>query len=215
MKFEGVLFDVDGTLIDSNDAHAQAFVEALRESGYDIPFERVRRLIGKGSDKLIPDLIGKYDEAVADRKKAIFIRQYLPRLKAFPKVEALLQGLGDLGIRLAVASSAGKDELDALLDVTHGSRYFDQQTDSDDAEHSKPDPDIVQAALRKLRLPISRCVMIGDTPYDAEAARRAGLAFLGVRCGGWSDADLRPSLAVFADPADLLTHIDRWLKGCP
>ena len=215
MKFEGVIFDVDGTLIDSNDAHAQAFVAALRESGYDIPFERVRRLIGKGADKLIPDLIGKYDEAVADRKKAIFKREYLPRLQAFPKVEALLQKLGDLGVRLAVASSAGKDELGALLEVAHGSRYFEQQTDSDDAEHSKPDPDIVEAALLKLRLASSRCVMIGDTPYDAEAAKRSGLSFVGVRCGGWSDADLQPALAVFADPADALTHIDQWLKGCP
>lgn len=214
MKFEGVIFDVDGTLIDSNDAHAHAFVQALRGSGYEIPFERVRRLIGKGADKLIPELIGKYDEAVADRKKAIFKKDYLPRLRAFPKVQELLQNLRDLQVRLAVASSARKDELGALLEVAHASRYFEQQTDSDDAEHSKPDPDIVQAALRKLGLASSRCVMIGDTPYDAEAARRSGVAFVGVRCGGWSDADLQPSLAVFADPADLLVHVDRWLAGC-
>ena len=102
-----MIFDVDGTLIDSNDAHAQAFVDALRESGYDIPFERVRRLIGKGADKLIPELIGKYDEAVAHRKKVIFKKQFLPRLRAFPKVEELLQKLRDLHARLAVASSAG------------------------------------------------------------------------------------------------------------
>ena len=211
-----MIFDVDGTLIDSNDAHAQAFVDALRESGYDIPFERVRRLIGKGADKLIPELIGQYDEAVADRKKTIFKKQYLPRLRAFPKVEELLQKLRDLQVRLAVASSAGKDELDALLDVAHAGSYFEQQTDSDDAEHSKPDPDIVQAALAKLGLPPPRCVMIGDTPYDAEAARRSGLAFIGVRCGGWSDGDLQPSIQVFADPADLLAQVDHWLagKGC-
>jgi HAD superfamily hydrolase (TIGR01509 family) len=213
LKFEGVIFDVDGTLIDSNDAHAQAFVDALRESGYDIPFERVRRLIGKGADKLIPELIGKCDETVADRKKVIFKKQYLPRLRAFPKVEELLQKLRDLHVRLVVASSAGKDELDALLDVAHASRYFEQQTDSDDAEHSKPDPDIVQAALRKLGLPPSRGVMIGDTPYDAEAARRSALAFIGVRCGGWSDSDLQPSVAVFDGPADLLAHADHWLAG--
>jgi HAD superfamily hydrolase (TIGR01509 family) len=216
LKFEGVIFDVDGTLIDSNDAHAQAFVDALRESGYDIPFERVRRLIGKGADKLIPELIGKYDPALADRKKAIFKEQYLPRLSPFPKVEELLRKLRDLQVRLAVASSAGKDELHALLEVAHAGRYFEQQTDSDDAQHSKPDPDIVQAALRKLALPPSRCVMIGDTPYDAEAARRSKVAFIGVRCGGWSDTDLQPSIQVFDDPADLLAHVDQWLagKGC-
>ena len=199
MRFEGVILDVDGTLVDSNDAHAEAFAEALQ-----VPFERVRPLIGKGADKLIPELIGRYDAAAAERKKAIFRARFLPRLRPFLKSRELLSKFKDLGLRLAVASSAGKDELDALLQVAGVREYLDAQADADDADRSKPDPDIVLAAASKLGLPPARCLMIGDTPYDAEAAARAGVAFIGLRCGGWSERDLRPALAVFADPAALL-----------
>jgi len=213
LNARGVIFDVDGTLVDSNDAHAHAFVEAFRELGHEVAFGEVRRLIGKGSDKLIPELIGRYDEAISARKKAIFKARYLPHLRAFAHVEALLQTLRSRGLRLAVASSAGSDELGALLDVARARPYLDEETDADAAEHSKPDPDIVQAALRQLRLPASQCVMVGDTPYDAEAARRAGIAFIGVRCGGWRDDALQPALAVYDDPAHLLAEVVRSGSG--
>ena len=199
MSFEGFILDVDGTLVDSNDAHAQAFAEAL-----GVPFERVRPLIGKGADQLIPELIGRYDAALAERKKAIFKARYLASLRPFGKVRELLQTLKDRGLRLVAASSAGKDELDALLQVAGAQEYLEAQVDADDAAQSKPHPDIVQAALRKLELRAERCVMVGDTPYDAEAAARAGVAFIGLRCGGWRESQLRPALAVYADPAALL-----------
>ena len=105
---------------------------------------------------------------------------------------------------MVVASSAGKDELEALLEVAGAQPYLEAQTDADDADKSKPDPDVVQVALEKLRLPAEHCVMVGDTPYDAQAAARAGVAFIGLRCGGWSERDLQPALAVYADPAELL-----------
>ena len=213
MSFKAAIFDVDGTLVDSNDAHATAFVEAFREFGFEIPLDKVRRLIGKGSDKLVPELIGRCDEAIAGRKKAIFRQRCLPALRAFPCVEALLDALRSRGLRLAVASSAASEELDALLEVAHAGRYFDEKTDADDAERSKPDPDIVQAALRKLALPAERCVMVGDTPYDAQAAHRAGVAFVGVRCGGWRDAELWPALGVHDDPCDLLRKLETWISG--
>jgi phosphoglycolate phosphatase-like HAD superfamily hydrolase len=100
-------------------------------------------------------------------------------------------------------SSAGQDELDALLRVAGATESLEAQSDADDAAHSKPDPDIVQAALRKLKLPAARCLMVGDTPYDAEAAARAGVAFIGLRCGGWGEHDLQPARAVYADAAAL------------
>jgi HAD superfamily hydrolase (TIGR01509 family) len=207
LKFQGVIFDVDGTLVDSNDAHAAAFVEAFAESGFKVAFEEVRRLIGEGSDKLIPQLIGRYDEAIAERKKAIFMARYLPGVRAFPAVNLLLDKLRTLDFRLAVASSAARDELVALLEVARAKPYFAAVTDADDAERSKPDPDIVLAALRKLGLAAERCVMVGDTPYDAAAARRAGVPFVGVRCGGWADRDLQPAIGVYEDPADLLSSL--------
>jgi HAD superfamily hydrolase (TIGR01509 family) len=213
LRFAGVIFDVDGTLVDSNDAHARAFVAAFREFGHEVPYESVRRRIGKGSDKLIPELIGRYDEALAERKKAIFKARHLPTLRAFPCAQELVRALRAKGLKLAVASSAAKDELDALLEAARVKDCFDTETDADDAERSKPDPDIVQAALAKLALASTRCVMIGDTPYDAEAARRAGVAFAGLRCGGWSAADLQPATAVYADPAELFANIDPLLES--
>jgi HAD superfamily hydrolase (TIGR01509 family) len=204
---KGVIFDVDGTLVDSNDAHAAAFVEAFGEFGFRVEFEEVRRLIGEGPDKLIPQLIGRYVEAIAERKKAIFMARYLPKVRAFPAVDLLLEKLRTMDCKLAVASSAARDELDALLDVAGAKAYFAEVADADDAARSKPEPDIVLAALDKLGLAAQRCVMVGDTPYDAAAARRAGLAFVGVRCGGWADRDLQPAIAVYEDPADLLANI--------
>jgi HAD superfamily hydrolase (TIGR01509 family) len=207
LTFQGVIFDVDGTLVDSNDAHAAAFVQAFAEFGFPVGFGEVRRRIGEGSDKLIPQLIGRYDQAIADRKKAIFMGRYLPKVRAFPAVSTLLERLRAMDFRLAVASSATRDELDALLEVAHAKPYFSEVTDADDAERSKPDPDIVRAALGKLELAAGRCVMVGDTPYDAGAARRAGVPFVGVRCGGWAERELQPALGVYDDPADLLESL--------
>ena len=146
LPFQGVILDVDGTLVDSNDAHALAFEEAFREAGEELPFERIRPLIGKGSDKLMPELIGRYDEALARRKTAIFKARYLPHLQPFAGVRELLSYLKRRGVKLAVASSAGEDELDALLEAAGARDLIDSRTGADDAEGSKPDPDIVQAA---------------------------------------------------------------------
>lgn len=121
--FQAVILDVDGTLIDSNDAHAQAFAQALQ-----VPFERVRPLIGMGADKLIPELIGRYDAQLAERKKAIFRDRYLPHLRPFPKCRELVKKFKEMGFRLAVASSAGTEELEALLRVAGVQEYLDTQT---------------------------------------------------------------------------------------
>jgi len=207
-----VIFDVDGTLVDSNDAHAAAFVEAFGEFGFRVPFESVRRVIGMGADKLVAQLIGRSNKALAERKKALFMARHLPRVRPFPQVESLLHELASKGVKLAVASSAAKDELDALLELTHASVCFAQIVNAEDAAHSKPDPDIVRAAVDKLALAAEECAMVGDTPYDASAARRAGLAFVGVRCGGWLDADLQPAIGVYDDPADLLDSLDSLVK---
>ncbi len=207
MRYAGVLLDVDGTLVDSNDAHAHAFVEAFSRHNLEIPFHKVRRLIGKGSDKLIPELIGAPDEAISELKSEIFKRKYLPQLAAFPGATELVARLHERALKLAVASSAGKDELDALLRIAGAGKYLDEVTSADDATNSKPDPDIVDAALKRLGLPPARCLMIGDTPYDAQAAQRAGVAFAGVRCGGWSDGDLQPAVGIFHNPAEILRRI--------
>lgn len=206
-----VILDVDGTLVDSNNAHAHAWVAALAEQGYDVPFARVRRLIGMGGDKLLPQAASiEKDSAIGQkidqRRQAIFKERYLPQLHAFPRVRALVERMQADGMQIGIASSAKAEELGALLDVAGVADLTDHETSSSDAEESKPDPAIVQAALDKLACPLNQVVMIGDTPYDIEAAQRAGIAIIGGRCGGWNDAGLAGAVAVYDDPADLLAH---------
>lgn len=207
----GVLLDVDGTLVDSNDAHAHAWVEAFAEHGIETPFDRVRRCIGMGGDKLMPEVAGISEEEspgqeISQRRGEIFRQRYLPKLRPTPGAEALLQRLHEEGFKLVVASSAKQKELKELLEICGAHRYIEDATSSDDAENSKPDPDILQAALKQLGLPADRAVLLGDTPYDLEAAQRIGLPMIAVRCGGWAERDLRGAAAVYRDPADLLAR---------
>ncbi|AMV23335.1 Pyrophosphatase PpaX [Gemmata sp. SH-PL17] len=209
----GVLLDIDGTLVESNDAHAHAWVKALSESGRVVAFETVRPLIGMGGDKLLPKVCGldaesREGKTIGDRRAAIFLSEYLPKLRACHGAEELLRQLKARGLKLGVASSAKKDELDPLLKVCGADRVIETATSSDDAERSKPDPDIVHAALGEIGLAPDEVALLGDTPYDVEAARKAGVRVIALRCGGWSDIDLRAD-AVFDDPADLTRHLNQ------
>src|SRR5919109_935809 len=205
MMYRAVIFDVDGTLVESNDAHAEAWVRALAERGRRVEFARVRPLIGMGSDKIIPQLTGwtadsSEAQAIAERRREIFQQQFLPYVKPTPGARQLLEWLRDERMTLVVASSAHTEELQGLLAIAGATKLIESQTSSDDAEQSKPDPDIVHAALRRTGCPAGEVVMIGDTPYDVEAAIRAGIGIIALRCGGWSDTDLKGALAVYDDP---------------
>jgi HAD superfamily hydrolase (TIGR01509 family) len=208
-----VIFDVDGTLVDSNDAHAQAWVEALAESGRRVEFARVRPLIGMGSDKLLPEVCGlaadsREGQAIATRRGEIFMHRFLPRLEPTRGARELVEWLHDDRLKLYVATSAKDEELQPLLQVAGANRYMEATASSDDADRSKPDPDIVVAALKQTGRPNNEVIMIGDTPYDVEAALRAGINIIALRSGGWRDRDLQHALAVYDDPADLLNHYD-------
>jgi HAD superfamily hydrolase (TIGR01509 family) len=210
----GVILDVDGTLVDSNDAHARAWVEALAEHGIRVELERVRRLIGMGGDRLLPEVSGLAEDsprgrAISKRRQEIFKTRYLPTLKPFPRTRDLLQRMHADGLKLAVASSARADELDPLLRLCGADGLVEKRTSSDDIDSSKPAPDAVEATLAELRLPAEAAIMLGDTPYDVESARRAGVGIIAVRCGGWGDADLAGALAIYDDPADLLARHDQ------
>ncbi len=213
-RVEGVLLDVDGTLVDSNGAHAAAWQKALAEAGFQVEFERLRRLIGKGGDKLLPEVTGveadsPRGETISKRRAEVFNEEFLPRLRPFPCARELLARMKRDGLRLAVASSAKEDELKGLLRVCGAEDLLEATTSSDDADNSKPDPDIVHAALRRIRLPADRVILLGDTPYDIEAGNRAGVGVVAVRCGGWGDSDLAGAMAVYDDPADLLARFDQ------
>jgi len=212
-RLSAVLFDVDGTLVDSNDAHAHAWVQAFAEASISVEFAAVRRCIGMGGDKLMPAVAGidaesPSGEAISKRRGEIFKATHLPHLKPFRDADRLVAAVKARGLTAVAASSAKKNELRPLLQVAGVADLFDGATSSDDAEESKPDPDIVQAALRQAKATAADAVMIGDTPYDIEAAARAGVAAIAFRCGGWSDPDLRGARAIYDGPWDLLTRLD-------
>ena len=215
---EAVLLDIDGTLLDSNDAHAQAWSDALREAGLDIGSETVRPLIGMGSDKLLPTLTGidaESDEGkrLVGRSKEIFAKEYLPLVNPFPSARELLERMRDDGVKLVVATSASDDELSGLLAVLGAEWLVDDKTSSSDAKRSKPDPDIVRVAVDKAGVGPTQCVMLGDTPYDVEAATRARVRIVAVRCGGHGDEELRGAVEIYDDPSALLSRYDESVIG--
>jgi HAD superfamily hydrolase (TIGR01509 family) len=214
MQARAVILDVDGTLVDSNDAHARAWVDAFGEHGVAVPFERVRRCIGMGGDKLIPAVAGfpadsPLGERISARRAEIFREEHLPAVRPFPRVRDLIERFRDDGFTLAIASSAKQDELRPLLERAGISDLIDATTSSDDADKSKPDPDIVRAALTQAKSNPPKTVMLGDTPYDVEAALRAAIAVVALQCGGWRREELKGATEVYADPADLLAQYDR------
>ena len=213
MSLKAVIFDIDGTLIDSNGAHAQSWIDTFDEFGYHAELDHVRSLIGKGGDKLLPEAIGvemdsEEGKKLSKRRAEIFKSDYLPKLRAFPGVRRLLERMRDDGLVLVVATSAEEHEVDALLKVAEVKDLMAARTTSSDAEHSKPDPDIVEAAVESANVEASEAIMLGDTPYDVEAATRAGVRIVAVRCGGWASADLSGAIKVYEDPAAILREYD-------
>jgi len=204
-----LIFDVDGTLVDSNDAHAWAWIDALREAGIAAEFAPVRRLIGMGGDKLLPRVSGLSAESdegkrIVERRSEIFRAKYLRAVRSFPGSRELFQAAAADGLSLAIASSAREDELAPLLEIAEVADLVAHKTSSSDVDASKPDPDVVHAALGRLGIAPAAAALVGDTPYDREAAGRGGTGFIGLRCGGWRDDDLAGALAIFDDPAEML-----------
>lgn len=210
----GILLDIDGTLVLSNDAHAHSWVDAFAKSGFTVSFEDVRPLIGMGGDKLIAALqpgltdsqgMGKQ---IKEARSRIFLKKYAPQLKPAPGSRQLLQALLARDLKVIAASSSKQDELDVLLKAAEVDDLLTEATTSDDADNSKPDPDIVELALDRLGLSADESLMLGDTPYDIEAAKKTGVKCIAVRCGGWPDSKLQGALAIYDDPADVLIHFN-------
>jgi phosphoglycolate phosphatase-like HAD superfamily hydrolase len=209
-----VIFDIDGTLVDSNDAHAHAWVDALAEAGHHVAFARVRPLIGMGGDKVLPELVGIDENSpegktIAERRGEIFRTRYFPAVRGLPGAQELVSLLVREGHALAVASSARKEELEDLLRCAGVDRLINLRTSSSDTDDSKPDPDVVHAALKQLGAEALEAIMIGDTPYDIEAAARAGVETIAFRSGGWSDKDLKDAVAIYDGPAHLRREYER------
>lgn len=217
---EAFIFDIDGTLIDSNDYHARAWERAFAANGKNIPIQRIRPHLGKGSDQLLPELLNseeieKLGKKISQLREEIFKREYLSQIRPFPKVRELFKKIRETGRRIALASSSKEDEVEKFKTIAEIGDLVETSTSADDAAKSKPEPDIFHSALRLLGNPArDRVLVVGDTPYDARAAIKAKLPIIGVLCGGFSKEVLMASgcRAIYKDPADLLENLERVLK---
>jgi HAD superfamily hydrolase (TIGR01509 family) len=210
----GVIFDIDGTLVASNDAHARSWVVTLSEAGYDVSFDVIWPMIGMGSDKLLPSAIGvesesKEGKTLTARRWEIFRDRFLPKLRPTPGARNLVRRIAADGLKTIVATSASGNELKALLKAADVAGLMDATTSASDANESKPDPDIVQAAVRKSGFDPEELIMLGDTPYDVEASIGAHVNLIGMLSGGWTKEELSGAVAIYDNPADLLHWYDR------
>ena len=206
-----VLFDVDGTLVDSSYAHTTCWWQALREHGHVVPMARIHRAIGLGSDRIVGHLVGDHDESEDDSviaSHAALFAAWHDRLVPTPGARELLRRCHEAGLLVVLSTSAGRRDLEALRRAIDADDVIDEATTSSDAERSKPDPDILEAALERIGIPAQECLFVGDAVWDVEAAGRIGMPCVGVECGGTSAAELRDAGAVgtWSDPADLLAH---------
>jgi HAD superfamily hydrolase (TIGR01509 family) len=218
---KAVIFDIDGTLVDSVDLHAQAWKETFKEYGKNIPYQQVRHQIGKGGDQLLPvffsrDELEEFGEEMEEHRSKLFKREFLPRVRAFPDVRELFERIIADDKRIALASSAKEDELKVYKKIANIEDLVDEETSADDAEKSKPHPDIFKVALKRLGdVKPDEVIVVGDTPYDAAAAGKLNLPTIGMLCGGFPESELLASGAglIFQDPSELLARYDETPLG--
>jgi HAD superfamily hydrolase (TIGR01509 family) len=216
MTFSGVMLDVDGTFVLSNDAQAQAWVEAFTTFGHELEFNQVRPLIGMGGDRIIPKFLPGFSDQegegkkIVDRRKELIMDKFAVNLAPANGARDLIIKMQQQGLRLLIASSATSEELSVLLKVAQVDDLLsqDEATTSNDAAASKPEPDLIKVALERLGIQADHVVMVGDSPYDIEAAQKVGVATIAFRCGGFNDEELNKAIAIYNDPADLLEHYD-------
>jgi HAD superfamily hydrolase (TIGR01509 family) len=211
---KAVIFDVDGTLVDSNLQHIEAWREAFAHFGKELSAEEIQAQVGKGGDQLMPVFLSQHElerfgEDLERLRLEIFTRDYLPNVQPFPKVRELFERLKADGAQIALASSSRETEVEHHMKNLDVEELVDVATSKDDAEHSKPYPDIFQSALARLdAVAADEAIVVGDSPYDAQAAREAGLKTIGLLCGGFDEDVLRKAgcIAIYRDIADLLEH---------
>lgn len=216
MRISAFIFDLDGTLVDSNELHIDSWERAFRHFGKRFSLAQLRAQIGKGSDQYLPEFltpaeIEKFGKELDQYRSEIFRDEYLPRVRPFPKVRELFERIRRDGKPIVLATSGKKSETKHYTKLLEIDDLIDGQTTADDAEKSKPQPDIFVAALDKLDgIPPNESLVIGDTRFDVTAACDAGCPVVGVTCGGKSAEELRTAgaVAVYRDPADLLAHYD-------
>jgi phosphoglycolate phosphatase-like HAD superfamily hydrolase len=215
----GVLFDVDGTLVDTTFLHSVCWAEALRQHGHDVPMADLHHAIGMSGDKLLDECLGedrnREDDDAIDGARLALYKQYWGRLRRLPGAADLVRACAERGLDVVLASSASEEELAALRATIDAEEAITEATSSSDAEQGKPAPDILQTALKKAGLDSGRAVFIGDAVWDGYAAQKSDVTFVALTCGGTPAEELRAAGAVevWRDPADLLANFDKSAIG--
>lgn len=212
---KAVLCDIDGTLLDSNAFHAEAWQRTFSHFGFQADFERVVKQIGKGGEYLLPSFVpedklpGLEKELNAFRTR-LFHCEYIDRIVPFSDARRLLERMKQAGLRVAVATSSEKSDLEVFKTILKIHDLVEEDTTADDADKPKPEPDIFQASLKKLGVQPDEALALGDTPWDVEAAQKAGVRTVAVQSGGWRKEELAEAgaIAVYVDAADILRNFD-------
>jgi len=215
MALKAVLLDMDGTLLDSNSFHAESWVRTLNHFGFAATFEAVVKQIGKGGEYLLPefvpeDKLKRMEKEINAYRKRLFHREYIDRIVPFADARRLLEMMRARGLRIVVATSGEKDDLEVFKTLLKIHDLVEEDVTADDAERPKPEPDIFEAALKMLQIDASEALALGDTPWDVEAAKKAGVRTVAVQSGGWREEELEEAgaIAVYVDVADLVRNFD-------
>jgi membrane protein len=212
MQIKAVLFDIDGTLVDSNELHVTAWDQVFREAGYEFDRQTLHDHIGKGGDNYVPALLPEASEEEQPRlreaHKRLFTGDYIKRVRPFPGARELLLQVRDSGRKVVLASSASEEELETHMRSLQAAGIVEDTTSKGDVEASKPCPDVFQAAADAAGVDPREAIVVGDTPYDIEAARRTGIDTVAVRSGGFPDEALSGAIAIYDDVAALLAGFE-------
>ena len=214
MRLRGLIFDIDGTLVDTNDLHAQCWQEAFEHFGKTIEYDVIRGQIGKGGDLLVPDLLNaremrKFGKKIKKYRTTLYKKNYMPKARPFPRIRELFEGLRRRKVKIALASSSNPDEVEFYTELLEVGDLLEGSTSKKDARMSKPSPEIFEAALERIGTSAARTFTVGDTPYDILASHRCALPIVAVLSGGFDRRLLTKAEFLFDDVEELGRKVDQ------
>lgn len=214
MKLEAILLDIDGTLVDSNDKHTDCWVEAFAHFGKEVAWDDIRGQIGKGGDLLVPDTMNAremqaFGEKLKEYRGELWKEKYMDGVRPFPGAVEAIRALHERGVKLALASSSNPDEVEYYVELLGVDDLLTGTTSKEDAEFSKPSPEIFRAALERLKSDPARTMAVGDTPYDILAAHRTPVPIAAVLCGGFPRESLTKAEFLFDDVPAMVKELER------
>ncbi|HYH09881.1 MAG TPA: HAD family hydrolase [Thermoanaerobaculia bacterium] len=214
MHLKAILFDIDGTLVDSNDKHTRCWIEAFAHFGKNVEWDVIRSQIGKGGDLLVPDTMNaremrEFGKQLQEHRGELWKREYMKSVQPFPGAVDALRAVHERGIKVALASSSNPNEVEYYVELLGVADLLEGTTSKEDAEFSKPSPEIFQAALERVKGEPATALVVGDTPYDILAAHRIAVPIAAVLCGGFPRESLAKAEFLFDDVTAMVKELER------